>query len=75
VVPGIDKIRIVKCNVIKKEIIKGCDGDFIVHNKGPVLFKKRQSKNAKSEEDDDILDQVKSINLTGKALDKDSIDD
>jgi hypothetical protein len=56
VVPGIDKIRIVKCNVIKKEIIKGCDGDFIVHNKGPVLFKKRQSKNAKSEEDDDILD-------------------
>lgn len=43
-VNGIDKIKILKCKVIKKEIIKGHDGDFIVNNLGPVLFKKRPPK-------------------------------
>jgi len=39
---GIDKIKILKCTVIKKEIVKGRDGDFIVNNCGPVFFKKRK---------------------------------
>jgi hypothetical protein len=43
-VNGIDKIKILKCTVTKKEIIKGRDGDFLVNNCGPVLFKKRHPK-------------------------------
>jgi hypothetical protein len=43
-VNGIDKIKILKCTVTKKEIIKGRDGDFLVNNCGPVVFKKRARK-------------------------------
>lgn len=41
VLNGIDKIKTLKCTVTKKEIVKGRDGDLLVNNCGPVLFKKR----------------------------------
>lgn len=50
-VTGIDKIKTLKCTVTKKEIIKGRDGDLIVNNCGPVLFKKRVAKNYADEEE------------------------
>ena len=40
-VVGIDRIKVLKCQIIKKEIIKGRDGDVITNNLGPVLFKRR----------------------------------
>lgn len=52
-VNGIDKIKILKCKVIKKEIIKGRDGDFIVNNCGPVLSRKRATKPDSADDEDD----------------------
>jgi hypothetical protein len=40
-VNGIEHIKTLKCTIIKKEIIKGRDGDLIVNNLGPVVFKRR----------------------------------
>lgn len=46
---GIEKIKVLKCTVIKKEIIKGRDGDLIVNDCGPFNTKKRQ-KNVEGRE-------------------------
>ena len=43
-VNGIDKIKTLTCTVTKKEIVKGRDGDLLVNNCGPVLFKHRRVK-------------------------------
>jgi hypothetical protein len=41
-VNGVDKIRVLRKSIVKKEIIKGRDGEFIINNCGPVSFKKRE---------------------------------
>jgi len=53
-VPGINKIKTLRCTVTKKEIVKGRDGEFLVNNCGPVLFKKRtrQQKDLSSLQDE-----------------------
>jgi hypothetical protein len=54
-VNGIEHIKTLKCTIIKKEIIKGRDGDLLVNNLGPVVFKRRhkpqQSEQQNSESD------------------------
>ena len=41
-VNGLDKIKILKCKVVKKIITRKDDGEVIVTNCGPVTFKKRK---------------------------------
>ena len=43
-IQGIEKIKVLKCVIIKKEISKGRDGELIVNNCGPVVFKKRKNR-------------------------------